>query len=73
MKSQFADLAVEVTGVGLAKSFGVFGEQTNQEVDATEVPDRRGLPTMSSPPARPRRDTAGHIVNGICIVRYRQA
>jgi len=37
MESQFADLAVEVPGVRLAECFGLFGEQADEEVDATEV------------------------------------
>jgi hypothetical protein len=43
VESRFADLPVEVAGVGLAECFGVFGEQADEEVDAAEVAVRQAF------------------------------
>jgi hypothetical protein len=37
VESQLADLPAEMPGVGLAERLGLFGEQTDQEVDPAEI------------------------------------
>src|SRR5260370_41632794 len=73
VEPQFADLASQVAGVGLAKTFYLLGEQSDEEVGSAEVPVAQALQPGPDLGLDLYRVQTCYASNAICIRCYCQS